>query len=71
MQHLTINIPDNKVTFFTDLVKNLGFTIEGSLPKNILTEKQIDLVNEARKQIKENPDSFKDWDEARKTLNIE
>jgi len=71
MQQLTINIPDNKIAFFMDLAKNLGFTIENTKQKNILTEKQIELVNEARKQIKENPDSFTDWDDARKTLNIE
>jgi hypothetical protein len=71
MQHLTINIPDNKVDFFTDLVKNLGFTIENPVQKNVLTDKQMELVNDARRQIKENPDSFLDWEEARKTLKIE
>jgi len=71
MQQLTVNIPDNKIAFFIDLAKNLGFTIENSQQKNVLTQKQIDLVNDARKQIKDNPGSFLDWDEARKTLNGE
>ncbi len=71
MQQLTINIPDNKIAFFIDLANNLGFTIENSTQKSVLTQKQIDLVNEARKQIKENPDSFLDWDDARKTIRIE
>ena len=71
MQQFTIHIPDNKIDFFTDLVANLGFTIETSIQKNVLTEKQIDLVNDARKQITENPDRFIDWEEARKTLNVE
>ena len=70
MQQLTVNIPDSKIAFFMDLAKNLGFTVEKSIQKNVLTEKQIDLVNEARKQIKENPDQYLDWDDARKTLNI-
>ena len=69
MQQLTVNIPDNKIDFFMDLAKNLGFTIENKKEKNVLTKKQIDLVNEARKKIKENPDHFLDWEEARKTLN--
>ena len=45
--------------------------VENPIQENILTEKQIELVNEARKQIKENPDQFSDWEEARKSLNIE
>jgi hypothetical protein len=71
MQQLTVSIPDNKIAFFIDLAKNLGITIENGIQKNVLTDKQIDLVNEARKQLKENPDSFLDWEEARKTLNVE
>jgi len=71
MQQLTINIPDNKIVFFMDLAKNLGFTIEKNTEKNLLTENQMGLVNDARKQIKENPNSFLDWDEARKTLNLD
>ena len=71
MQQVIINIPDNKMAFFTDLAKNLGFTIEKSKHKSVLTEKQIDLVNQARQQLKENPDSYLDWDEARKTLKVE
>jgi hypothetical protein len=68
MQQLTVNIPDNKIAFFIDLAKNLGFTIENSQQKNVLTQRPIDLVNEARKQIKENPGSFLDWEEASQKL---
>jgi len=70
MQQLIVNIPDSKIAFFIDLAKHLGFTVENSTEENVLTAKQIDLVKEAHKQIKENPDSFLDWDEARKTLNV-
>lgn len=34
MQQLTVNIPDNKIAFFMDLAKNLGFTIENSIQKS-------------------------------------
>jgi hypothetical protein len=71
MKQLTVNIPDNKIAFFIDLATNLGFTIENNTQKIVLSERQIELVNEARRQLKENPDSFLDWDEARKTLNVE
>jgi hypothetical protein len=35
---------------------------------NILTPEQIELVNEARKQLLENPDSYIDWEVARLQL---
>ncbi len=71
MQQLTINVPDNKIAFFMDLAKNLGFTIESNIKENILSDRQIELVNEARKQIEENPESYLDWEEARKKLKVE
>ena len=70
MQQLTVHIPDNKIAFFIDLATNLGFVVENNIQTNILTERQVELVNEARKSIKENPDQFLDWDEVRKTLNV-
>ena len=69
MQQLIVNIPDNKLAFFIDLANNLGFTIENKASENILTKKQTELVNEARKDIKENPVRFSKWEDARKTLN--
>lgn len=67
MQQLTVHIPDNKITFFMDLAENLGFTVE----KSVLTNKQIELVNDARSKIKDDPDQFLDWDEVRKTLKTD
>ena len=66
MQQLTVNIPDNKVGFFMDLAKNFGFTIENTAGKNVLSQRQIELVKEARNQIKDNPDRFSDWDHIHK-----
>lgn len=71
MQQLTIQIPDNKMAFFIELANSLGFQIEQGVQKNILTQEQIDIVNEERKKIKNQPDHFLDWDEARKSIKIE
>jgi len=71
MQKLTIQIPDNKITFFTELVYSLGFKVDKDIPKSILTLEQIDLVNIECRKITENPDDFKDWEEVRKTLNVD
>ena len=50
---------------------NIGFKVDKGVQKDILTAKQIELVNEARKQIKENPDQFLDWEDVRKTINVD
>jgi hypothetical protein len=71
MQQLTVHVPDNKIAFFIDLATNLGFVVENNIQQNILTEKQIELVNEARKNITAHPELFLDWEEARKTLDVE
>lgn len=70
MQQLTVHIPESKVDFFRDLVKNLGFKVEDNLQKNVLTEQQIKLVNDARRKIKDAPDQFSDWDDVRKTIGV-
>ena len=62
MQQLTVHILDNKIAFFIDLATNLGFEVENNIQTNVLTERQMELVDEARKNIKENPEQFLDWD---------
>ena len=70
MSQVTIEIPDNKMDFFMELVQTLGFKV-GNDPTPILTKDQIRLVNEERKKIKENPEHFVDWEEARKSLKLD
>jgi len=41
---------------------------EQEVPATILSQKQIILVEEERKKIKNNPDYLLDWKEARKSL---
>jgi len=63
MQQVTINVPDNKLDFFKELIHNLGFTQKETTSQNVLTPRQIQLVEETRKQIKENPDTLLDWED--------
>jgi|LakMenE18May11ns_1017448.scaffolds.fasta_scaffold6355273_1 uncharacterized protein YpuA (DUF1002 family) len=69
MQHLTVHIPDNKIDMFMDLAKRLGVTVENQLSKNILTDRQIELVDEARNAITNDPNVFLDWEDVRNDLN--
>jgi hypothetical protein len=40
MQQLIVNIPDNKIAFFMDLAKNLGFTIEKTISTGVTPQKE-------------------------------
>jgi hypothetical protein len=71
MQQLTVHIPENKIAFFMELAHNLGFKVDNSVPKNVLTQEQIKLVNVERKKMKEDPEHFLDWEEARKTFKLD
>ncbi len=71
MQQLTIHVPDNKIAFFIDLATNLGFEVENNIQQNVLTDRQIELVNEARKKITSNPEQFLDWEDVRKKFDQE
>ncbi|MBX2904508.1 MAG: hypothetical protein KF744_00630 [Taibaiella sp.] len=69
MQQLTINVPDDKVQFFRELVGNLGFTIVKTSLEFSLNEEQIALVNAEQEKITREPDNFIDWEAARKLLS--
>lgn len=66
---LTLNIPDNKLSFFMELVDSLGFVrlehTEG------LTSIQKELVDAEIRKAKENPEYMLNFDEAWKTLNLD
>jgi hypothetical protein len=49
MKQITLYIPDNKYTFFMELVKSLGFVKVSDNPK--LTLKQQDFVEGTKKSL--------------------
>lgn len=70
MQQITVEVPENKLAFFIELVRSLGFARVGNVTKNdVLTEDQKVLINIEREKIKSDPNYMLDWDEARKSLN--
>lgn len=63
MQQLSLKIPDNKLSFFLELVQSLGYV---QVDKNsVLTEQQIELVNIERTKMKNDPNYMLDWDATR------
>ena len=68
MQQVTIDIPDNKMAFFLELIQSLGFKADKATQNAVLTPEQIELVNIERRKIKTDPNNFLKWEDARKTL---
>jgi hypothetical protein len=69
MQQLTVKIPDNKLSFFMELVQSLGFVqVDKS---STLTDQQIELVNIERSKMKNDPSYMLEWEDARKTLKTD
>lgn len=52
-----------------ELVQSLGFVKVDKSANNILSAKQIQMVEETRRKITENPDALTDWDTARKQID--
>lgn len=72
MKQLVVNIPDEKINFFKELIQNLGFTVnKNPEQREMLTEEQKDLIRLEREKIKKDPASLLDWDEARKNLHFD
>lgn len=72
MARIVIHIPDSKLSFFMELVKNLGFvkvTKESKMSDRLdIPEAHQKLVMDRFNKVRKNPDKLMDWDEAKKTL---
>jgi hypothetical protein len=76
MARLVIDIPDSKLGFFMELIKNLGFIIvrEKSMT-GIIQDDTIDIPKTHQKLVmdrfnktRKDPDRLMDWDEAKRML---
>lgn len=68
---ITLEVPDEKVDFFMELIDKLGLVEASSQQKEhfVLTKEQIDLVEIERKKAIENPESLTTWDQVLKQLD--
>lgn len=64
MAHLTIDIPEQQLSFFKELVAKLGFKIS----EHEIPEWHKEIVRERIK--KSNPDDLMDWDQAKDQFNF-
>lgn len=69
MTQLTLNIADNQINFFLELIKRFDFVkIENESDSIELSEKQKATLDGRLKNYKNNPDSYLDIKEVRNNL---
>ena len=67
MAQFTVTVPDEKVSFFKDLLRSLNF--KGELKeKTELTEEQISMLEERLENYKKRPESYQDWEDIQKDI---
>lgn len=65
MKKVTLKIPDNKLDFFLELVKQLGFEVSEEVE---IPEEHKEIVRERMRTAK--VEDMVPWKEARKQLNV-
>jgi len=69
MALITLNIPENKISFVRELIDKFDFIkIEKEDVSLELTEKQKNILNERLVNYENNPDSYLDMDEVKDNL---
>ena len=75
MARIVIEIPDSKVGFFMELIKNLRFIRVTENPGADNEENEIDIPEEQQKlvmdrfnKVRKNPDKLMDWKKKKKSL---
>jgi hypothetical protein len=66
MTQITLNIPDNELSFFMQLIEK--FNYETVINEFSVTEEMKNLLDERRSTSK--VDDFVPWDEAKKQLHV-
>lgn len=69
MTNFNISIPDQKVEFFKELIRNLGFAKIESVDDFDIPEHHKKILDERLKHLNENPESLRDWEDVKKELD--
>ena len=68
---ITLEIPDNKASFFMKVLKNFSFVKVSDKSNNVLTDKQKEMTKQTMKKMQENLNRLSDWEDVLKRLNPE
>lgn len=67
MKEITLKIPDKKVDFFMELVKELGFEVQEEIE---IPVEHKNIVRERIRTSKENPDQLLNWDDVKDSFDF-
>lgn len=67
---ITLNVPDDKVMFFLDLIEKLNFSVVDNQLELDLQEWHKEIIRERLQWVKKNPDSLLNWEDVKKDLDI-
>lgn len=69
MKQITINIPDDKYSFFIKLLKSINFVNEFNEAEIIVSKKEKQLIRQRIKKAK--PGNFKKWDDVKDSFELD
>ena len=68
MAHFRVIVPDNKATFFKELLHNLSFAKTEQTDEFELTEANKTIIDQRLENYKNKPNSYIDWEEVQKDI---
>ncbi len=68
MTQIILNIKDNKLGFFLELIKNFDFIKLEQADDLELTKVHKAILDQRLENYKNNPDSYLDWEEVKKDI---
>ena len=68
MKEVTLKIPDNRLTFFMELVEQLGFEVAGELE---ISEEHKAIVRDRIKKSDQNPERLLDWEQVQDNFQLD
>ena len=68
MKEVTIKIPEAKINFFMELMRQLGFEVTH---KYEIPEEHISIVRDRIAKSQLNPDQTEDWDKIKDQFNLD
>lgn len=69
MKEIILKVPDQKVDFVLELVKQLGLEVESDAIE--IPEEHKEIVRERIKKSKENPDRLLDWNQVENSFKLD
>ena len=68
MTQVKINVPDDKYSFFVELMENLGFELDEDID---IPEEHKEIVRERIQLSKNDPDRLLDWEQVKDSFDLD